>query len=150
MNNIELGNIVYVSDKNLMCQVFPEGIKQSMLYICVMTDKGLYFPDSPTTFNNEVIAGACEKINDNNRVIPFEDIDRIVYPTEDVKIMLWMKRKGDRNIRIYRKSTGKYCDVCVGRAEDTKKVYNLLVSKKDDEECDYGCCHNHFFSYKFY
>ena len=129
MSNFELGNVIYVSDKNLMCQVFPEGSKQSMIYICVLTDKVLYFPDNPTAFNTEIIAGACSKITDNNRIIPIDDIDHIVYPTEDVKIMLWMKRKGNRNMRIYRKSTGKYCDVCIGRAEDTKKVYDLLMKQ---------------------
>lgn len=127
--SVELGNVIYVSDKNLMCQVFPEGSKQSMIYVCVLTDKVLYFPDNPTSFNTEVIVDACDKITDNDRIIPLDDIERIVYPTEDVKIMLWMKRKGNRNMRIYRKSTGKYCDVCIGKPEDTKKVYDLLMTK---------------------
>lgn len=122
MNNLDLGNVKYVNDEKIACQVFPEGIKKSNFYICVLTEKVLYFQDNQTS------PVMCEPISDVQRVVQLDDIEKVVYPTEDKKIMLWIKIKGKNIMRIFVKSTGKYFDVRIGTPEETKKVYELLSS----------------------
>ena len=124
---MELGKVIYTSTKNMNCQIFPEGVKKSKFYICVLTDRVLYFPENTSGIND--LFGVEDCAGDTERIIFFDDIERVVYPSEDVKIFLWIKRKGNRTIRIYRKSTGKYCDVCVGTPKDTKVVYDLLMKQ---------------------
>ena len=130
--NVELGNVIYVSDKNLGCKVFPNGAKKSLFYGCVLSDKALYFPNNP---NAEFLAGACEPLTESERLIPFDDIEKVVYPTEDTKVwvgIIPIKRKGNAIMRIYRKSVDKYYDINIGMPEDTKKVYDLLMKQMGD------------------
>lgn len=126
------GGVILIGD-NMLTQLFPENVKmgpQCMLYVM---EKLIYLPDKSGTgphnlkyvVANAVTQKASSGVSHNERMIPYQDILKAVYPAEDVKIGIF-KRKGDRSIRIYRKSTGKYYDICFGRAQDAKTVYELL------------------------
>ena len=126
------GGVLLVGDK-MMTQLFPENAKMSPQCMLFVMEKLLYLPDKAAVpaatwkraLSNAVEQAASRGIPCHERAIPYCDILKTVYPAEDVRIGIF-KRKGDRSIRIYRKSTGKYYDICFGKSTDAKAVFELL------------------------
>ena len=129
------GSVLLVGDK-MLTQIFPEGVKMGPQCILFVMEKLLYLPDksvAPVTNLKRVVANAVERAASNGvprseRIIPYQDILKADYPAENVRIGIF-RRKGERSIRIHRKSTGKYYDICFGRVQDAKAVYDLLQKK---------------------
>ena len=130
------GSLLLIGDK-MLTQLFPENVKLGPQCTLVVMEKLIFLPDK-TTFHGttlkQAVANAVEQIassgiSSNERIIPYQDIRKAEYPAADVKMGL-LKRKGTRSIRIYRKSTGKYYDICFGKDTDAQTVYQLLLKNK--------------------
>lgn len=127
------GKVLLVGDK-MLTQIFPENVKLGPQCTLLIMEKLIYLPDK-TTFQTgslkRVIANTVEQaassgVSHNERIIPYEDIVKADYPAEDVKVG-FLKRKGNRSIRIHRRSTGKYYDISFGKEKDAQTVYHFLL-----------------------
>ena len=130
------GSLLLIGDK-MLTQLFPENAKLGPQCLLIVMENLIFLPDK-TTFHGitlkQAVANTVEQIarssiSGNERIIPYQDIQKAEYPAADVKIGL-LKRKGSRSIRIYRKSTGKYYDICFGKETDAQTVYQLLLENK--------------------
>ena len=128
------GKVLLVGDK-MLTQIFPENVKMGPQCLMFVMEKLIYLPDKaaipPNGSMKRAVSNAVEQaarngVSRNERIIPYQDILKMDYPAEDVKIGIF-KRKGNRSIRIHRRSTGKYYDICFGKEKDAQSVYHLLL-----------------------
>lgn len=128
----DCGKVTFVS-RGMLCQLFPENQKLGAQCVLFLTEKLLWLPDQnlatrvalDSMITNSIRQAANQSVAQSERVIPLADIQEAVWPAPDVRIGIF-KRKGARSIRITRRSTGRFVDVCFGREQDAQMVCGLL------------------------
>ena len=103
----------------------------------VVTEKLLWLPFKEKPYivgYKDAIKNGVEnlvrnKISANERVVAFDDIEKFIYPSEDVRVGLF-KRSGKRTIRLCRRSTGKCYDLCFNSSKLARKMYDTVTKAK--------------------
>ena len=129
------GKILF-NDKKVTFRLFREGVKTSAFCNLLLTEKFILITDMNDyngTDPNELLnvfgmmKRASDGLDNNERMIPVDDIEKIVFPAPDVKIFAFLKRKGKYVIRIHRKSTGKYTDIMVDKVSNAEMIHKMLL-----------------------